>query len=201
MVNFRNLDLGYEQCRDLYTAVKSDGENLLTNLKQVYSGLNSHWKGTDATLHINQLVDIHTAVNVFVADTGNAVAYAAQKISEVQAVRRANGSSGAVGEELSKLSEHERLTKVEETDEYSCTPEAKNDYELLVQVCGEFDSFVSTVHEKTEELMGNWIDGNERDKVVKNSSDFESLSDEYKRYLSETKDALDIAVRNLQQIM
>lgn len=201
MVNFRNLDLGYEQCSDLYNAVKQGGESLLANLRTVYMGLNSHWKGTDATLHINQLVDIHTAVNTFVADTGNAVAYAAEKISQVQEVRRANGSSGMVGELLSQLSEQERLQKIEETNEYSCTPEARDDYQNLAQVCTEFDTFVQTVHEKTEDLMNNWIDGNERDKVVKNSQEFENLAEDFKRYLSETRNALDIAVSNLSQIM
>ena len=180
---------------------QNDGESLLENIKTVYNGLNNHWKGTDATLHINQLVDIHTGINTFVADTGNAVAYAAQKILQVQEVRKANGSSGMVGEELSQLSEQERLTKIDETNEYSCTPDAKGDYEMLVEVCTEFDTFVSTVHDRTEELMNNWIDGNEREKVVKNSNEFESLSDEYKRYLSETTSALDIAVSNLSQIM
>lgn len=201
MVNFRNLDLGYEQCRDLYNAVKKDGDKLLLDMKTLYTRLNNHWKGTDATLHINQLVDIHTGINTFVADTGNAVAYAAQEISQVQGVRRANGSSGMVGEELSQCEEQGRLTKIDETDEYSCTPDVKEDYEMLVDVCTEFDTFVSTVHDKTEELMNNWIDGNEREKVVKNSNDFESLSDEYKGYLSETSKALGIAVSNLSKIM
>lgn len=201
MVNFANLDLGYEQCRDLYSAVSSRGEELLQNIKTVYNGLNNHWKGTDATLHINQLVDIHTAVNTFVADTANAVAYAAEKIVQVQEVRKANGSAGAVGELLGQLSEQERLSKIGETSEYSCTPEAKEDYQNLVQVCGEFDEFVKTVHEETEDLMNNWREGNERDKVVKNTQDFENLSEEFKKMLAETRSALDIAVANLSQIM
>ena len=49
--------------------------------------------------------------------------------------------------------------------------------------------------------MNNWREGNERDKVVKNTQDFENLSEEFKKMLAETRNALDIAVANLSQIM
>ncbi len=201
MVNFRNLDLGYEQCRDLYNSVRADGTSLLDNLRVLYNSLNAHWKGTDATLHINQLVDIHTAINTFVAETCNAVAYAADKIVEVQEVRKSNGSAGMVGEQLGDVSEQERLSHVEETSEYYCTPEAKDDYQKLVEVCGEFDKFVTEVHDQTDELMNNWTEGNEREKVVRNSNEFENQSEEFKKHLAETRSALDIAVANMTQIM
>ena len=201
MVNFRNLDLGYEQCKDLYDAIKVEGERLLSDLSTVYRGLNAHWKGEDATLHINQIVDVYNGVNEFIKETGNSIVFATKKVVEVQQVRKANGSSGSVGSELATMTEREALSKIEGTMEYSCVPEAKNDLQMLIQVCGEFDSFSNNVKERTSELMENWLDGNERDKVLKNSQDFEALSADFKKYLGETKDALDTAVANLSQIM
>ena len=201
MVNFRNLDLGYDQSKDLYDAIQVEGERLLSDLNTVYNGLNNHWKGEDATLHINQITDVYNGVNEFVKDTGNTIVLATKKIVEVQQVRKANGSSGNVGAELSEVPERESLSKIEGTSEYSCVPEAKEDLQMLIQVCGEFDTFSNNVKERTAELMENWLDGNERSKVVSNAQDFETVSGEFKRYLSETRDALDTAVANLSQIM
>lgn len=201
MVKFNDLDLGYDQCKDLYDTIKTEGERLLSDLNLVYKGLNNHWKGEDATLHINQIVDVYNGVNEFIKDTGNAISFATKKVIEVQNIRKANGSSSVVGSELGTMLEKESLSKIETTAEYSCVPEAKKDLQTLIQVCDEFNIFSNNVETKTEELLENWQDGNERNIVMNNSQDFEKVSTDYMQFLNETRDALEIAVENLSQIM
>ena len=200
-VDFTDLDSGYEQCKELYETATRDGERLLENLRRVYNGLNAHWKGTDATLHINKIAEVYNAVNTFIADTCNAVSFAADGIINVQEVRRANGSTGMVGEKLAIVSEKERLNNVEETNEYSCTPEARNDFSLLCEVCEKFVGFAAEVDNEMDALLNNWKEGSERDKVVTNYQNFESSYEDYKNSLEETRSALDTAVQNISQLM
>jgi len=201
MVNFTNLDLGYEQSSELYSVIGSRGEDLLSNLSSLYNGLNNHWKGEDATLHINQIVDVYNGLNTFVKETGNAIADATKRIVEVQQVRKANGSSGEVGSELPNMGEKGTLSKIDGTIEYSCVPEAKGDLQELIQICSIFDEFVEEVRERSDELLHNWLDGNEREKVVNNLKKFEDDAVAYKGFLRESRSALEIATSNLSQIM
>ena len=201
MVSFQDLDLGYDQCRDIYSLIKNDGTNLLTNIKNVVDGLRTHWKGTDATLHINQLVNVYDGVDTFITEVGNDMSFASKKIVEVQEVRRANGASGKVGEALSSCEKTETPAKVDDTPEYNCMPEASNDLKTLIQIVEQFDSFTTRIKEDSNELLQNWTAGNDRDKVVRNFSKFEEDSVEYKKSIVESRDALEVAVTNMARIM
>ena len=201
MVSFQDLDLGYEQCREIYSLIKNEGANLLSNIKYACDGLRIHWKGTDATLHINQLVSVYDGVDTFVTETGNDMSFATEKIIEVQEVRRANGASGRVGDPLSKVERSETPAKVDDTSEYYCMPEASNELKLLIQICEQFDTFTDRIRTSSNEMLQNWTSGNERDKVVRNFSKFEEDSVEYKRLITESKDALEKAIANMSRIM
>ena len=202
MLKFNNLDQGYEQCNELYSSIKGKGTELLGDLNLVVTGLKEHWKGSDATLHINRLVDIHASVNTFVKDTGNLIAYAANQVVEVQEVRRANGASANVGSRLEQLSEQEGLIKAEETAEYYCTSDARNDYEKLVEVKNKFSTFTETVLSQGRTLMTNWIDGNGRNDVNNNLNNFETISEEFKNHIEDARSNLETAIiENLSQIM
>ena len=52
-----NLDLGYEQCKEINSFSLSTGDDLLNNLSSNIANLKSHWVGTDATAHINNLIN------------------------------------------------------------------------------------------------------------------------------------------------
>ena len=201
MVDFANLDLGYDQCRDIYTIIKNDGDSLLSDLKVTYDGLCKHWIGTDATNHINHMVDVFEGIDTFVAEVGTDMAFAADKIVEVQQVRRSNGSQGKVGESLQRVERRGAPDKIDDTVEYNCVPEASNDLRMLINVCEAFDQYVNKIKSSSTELLQNWRSGNQRDKVQANINKFEEDSVEFKKVLTETRTALETAIANISSIM
>ena len=162
----------------------------------------THWQGEDATLHINGLVKVYNGLTQFVTSTLSDTSYATDKIVEVQEVRKANGLSAMVGSLLPKDgASFETKSEIEGTAQYNCEPAAKDDYEKLVQICTDFESFASTVNKDSDEFMQNWTDGNQRANVKANFEEFTNSSDAYKKILSECRDALSIAVSNVSTIM
>ncbi len=202
MIKFNNLDEGYNQCANLYNFVKDRGDKIITNLNMNISDLEKHWQGDDATLHINGIIKVFNGLIQFVNSTIIDTSFAAEKIIEVQRVRRANGGNSMVGDSLPKADiSYEKKTEINGTNEYNCDPAAKSDYSNLVQICNDFESFSNTVVNYSEELMQNWIDGNGRVNVNNNFNEFRNNSDSYKKILSNAKESLNIAITNISTIM
>lgn len=200
-INVRDLDLGYTQCEDLNTLSKNDGTNLINNLSTDITNLKAHWKGTDATVHINNLIKVYDALVSLVTDAKGVTASAGARISAIQEVRRANGGSGNVGGVLdSSAPDASSMQTVEETSEYYCDPSARTDYSLLETICTDYSSFISKFTSQKDALLSNWTAGADRENAVKIFDEFSSNSETYNKYLTSAKENLGTAVSNLSQL-
>ena len=200
-INVRDLDLGYNQCEELNTLSKTSGANLISNLGTDISNLRIHWKGTDATEHINNLIKVYEALVDLVTDAKAVTSAAGARISSIQEVRRANGGSGNVGDFLDANAPEAGVQPIlESTNEYYCDPSARNDYNLLEQVCSDYTAFVNDFRNQKDALMSNWTAGADRENAVKIFDEFDSNSETYNKYLISAKENLGIAVQNLSQL-
>ena len=200
-INVNNLDLGYNQCEELNTLVKTSGEKLISELGSDINNLKVHWKGSDATKHINNLVKVYDALVAIVTDAKAVTADAGNKIIAIQEVRRSNGGAGTVGAMLSNNApDASAIQPAEETTEYYCDPAARSDYNQLVQICSDFVTFKNQFQSQKDELLSNWTAGANREQAVNNFNEFESNTDTYNKYLTDAKDNLEIAVSNLGQL-
>lgn len=197
-INVNNLDLGYNQCEELNTLSRTSGENLISNLGSDINNLKAHWKGTDATTHINNLIKVYNGLIAIVTDAKAVTSAAGSAMSAIQEVRRANGGAGNVGAMLPNNAPDAALIgNVDDTTEYFCDPSARADYTTLVQICTDFVNFRNQFTSQKDTLMSNWTAGANREQAVKAFSDFEGNADTYNTYLTGARDNLEIAVNNI----
>lgn len=197
--HFLNVSAAYSQCESLNTLASSNGEKLIKNLESDINNLKVHWVGTDATKHINHLISVYNALIELVYQAKRSSSEAASMgVIKVQTAIHSNCGEGSVGEELpSNRPDAASIATLEDTNEFYCEPASKSDYTLLVQICTDFDNFISQFTSAKDELMNNWISGANRENAVEEFNDFASNSDLYKNYLIEARDNLEIAVNNL----
>ena len=197
-INVNNLDQGYTQCEELNTLSRTSGENLINNLGSDINNLKAHWKGNDATTHINNLIRVYNGLVAIVTDAKAVTSAAGSAMSAIQEVRRAYGGTGNVGALLpNNAPDAAVIGNVDETTEYYCDPSARADYTQLVQICTDFVNFRNQFTSQKDTLMSNWTAGANREQAVKAFSDFESNADTYNTYLTGARDNLEIAVNNI----
>ena len=197
----RDLDLGYTQCSDLNSHAISSGEKLIGDLGTIITNLKAHWIGSDATVHINNLIKVYNGVVTVVTDAKIVSSNAGSAIIAIQEVRRSNGGSANVGTILPKNAPDSiTFQNNENTMEYKCDPAAKTDYQQLETVCTDFETFKTKFESIKNDLMSNWTAGANREGAVKVFEDFATNTETYKAYLTSARDDLQIAVSNLSQL-
>ncbi len=200
-INVNNLDLGYEQCEGLNNLSKTKGEELLNKLLGNINNLKVHWIGEDATLHVNNLIRVYNSLGALLTDAILVTSTAGDRIIAMQRVRSANGSGAMVGSELSKAAPNiTTIAQAEPTDRYFCDPAARNDYNELEAICGEYEMFVNDFKTRANELMANWMAGANREGAQALFNEFAENTDTYKKYLTDAKENLATAVSNLSQL-
>ena len=203
-MNFQatNLDGAYESLKSLNQLASAKGKNLSTGLGVIIGKLKSDWKGSDATLHINNLIDVYTGVATIVENVHVVAHNASKPIVDAQTIRNSNGGSGEVGvvfptSEDSIVS----IEKLGDTAEYYVDPTAApQDLSVLQTLKETFDSFCTEFTSFKDELLNNWTGGADRDRVVSDFEQFEADAANYKKYFSEAEQTLSIAISNLKQI-
>ena len=200
-IQVSNLNEGYNQCEGLNSLVSSTGESLISNLETNINNLKVHWIGSDATVHINNLIQVHDALVALISDAKSTTSDAGNKIIAIQEVRSANGGGGSIGSPLSSAAPNSSsIAQCESTEEYYVDPSASSDYTMLQEECTSFTTFISDFKAKKEALLQNWTAGANREQAVANFNEFEGNAETYNKYLTEARDNLGIAVSNLNQL-
>lgn len=200
-IQVNNLDLAFDQCYGIHTLASNSGQTLINDLQNNINALKLHWKGSDATLHINNLIKVHKALVALITDAKLVTSDAADKIIAIQEVRKSNGGVGNVGSPLSKSAPSSVvLPEVSDTAETYVVPEAKNDHMDLSNICNKYNSFIQEFTAKKDELFGNWLAGANIERAKTNFNEFLTNSTTYNGYLNSAKDNLGIAVSNMSQL-
>ena len=92
-MNFQanDLDAAYETITQFEHLAKTSGFNLASNLNSLIGRLKKDWKGTDATLHINNLIDVYDGIREIVQNVLIVAHNTSGAIVSVQNVRHSNG--------------------------------------------------------------------------------------------------------------
>lgn len=197
-----DLDGAYATISAFNALASGEGATMTSNLKKVIGNLQIHWIGNDATIHINNLMDVCGGLDSII----NSVMAVAHNVSipivNAQTIRNSNGGDGDVGNVISYNQQAPLgFQKLSTTTEYYVDPVgAPNDYVELCNICNSFTSFCNKFSQYREELMGNWTAGTDRDRAVSDFSEFESNVSDYTKKLNEAKDNLENATSNLKNI-
>lgn len=201
-INVTNPDTAYASCQSLNNLVRTSGNTLLENLQSNIANLKRHWKGSDATLHINNLISLYEALGSLAKSSANITAEAGNAIVALQEVRRSNGAACMVGERLSAAGiEVGAIAKCEETTEYYCEPgSTTTDYNQLDQISNDFKTFKSNFITDKESLMSNWLEGMNRAGALKCFDDFITNSETYSKYITDALTNLNTAISNISKL-
>ncbi len=201
-IDVRNLDNAYELCKQLNSLANDKGSELISALENNVGGLKTNWKGSDATVHINNLIKVHDALVALVTDAKTLTGDAADLIIRIQQVRKSNGGSPVVGEALSKgAPASQALPLVEDTGEFFVKPEAAGLASDLADICVKFNNFTTNFGNTKDSLFNEeWHAGGGRDNIKRCFEEFATHAEEYNGYLNNAKTNLETAVANMQKI-
>lgn len=198
----RDLDGTHALLTELNNLSTKDGMSLEGKIKNVITNLQKHWKGNDATVHINNLIDIYTGLNKII-NCINIIAHDnSLPIVKAQTFRNVNGGGGEVGN-IIPVSEDELypFVKLDNTAEYFVDPTgAPQDYNELAEAGDLFSNFCNKLYEYKEELFEKWESGDDRDRALSTFEEFESNVDKYKANLNKAKGNLGNATARLKDI-
>lgn len=201
-INVKNVDLAYDQCENLHKTMDMRGSVLMSELKSNITNLKVHWISSDASAHINNLIDLHTFLGNVIVDSVNSISYAADRIISIQNVRKANhGGSGNVGTHLSTRTDFDKLSHIENTAEYQASyGELTSDLNDLKSIQASYMQLISTFKNQRDELFNNWLAGANIERARQVFNDFLDNSDKYKNYLDSAIENLSKATSNISFI-
>jgi len=202
MISVRRLNDAFNTSKEIYDLEVNDGVTFVTNLGIVIKKLKVNWTGTDATKHINNLVEVYNGlVQYFKYGIGTTLT-AVKKVVQLQETRKANGGGGQV--DTVPVFDFDFAEKVEDsvgTASYQANADIKTDLLALVSVEQSFESFSLKFLTLRDNLMYNWQSGNGRDDIKESLDEFEDLSKKYIEMVKEARAGLATAVGNLGQVI
>lgn len=196
-----DLDLAYNQASGLYNLIKDTGLGLMGELGNNINSLKENWKGSDATVHINSLIEIYGSINLMFVETANNILVpVTENIINIQRVRQSNGGSGRVGSSLANILGHPSIVRVEDTSEYYCTPAAATDRATLEEIYNRFNNLRNEFNTQENTLTTNWTDGSNQAGAVRAFNEVENALYEYSNVIKKALDNLTTAVNNISQL-
>lgn len=204
MSNFQttNLDMAYTHIKAMYNLVTVQGEELASSFSSIINSLMSHWKGSDATLHINNLISMYQSFCPLIGDVTRVAHNVSIPIVEAQTIRSANGGSGNVD---AVISEHDvtqtTFNSLGDTVEYYVDPDgAKADYTNLSTLCDDFNRFQNTFSTHKDNLLEVWTDGVDRNNAINIMDEFLSNAQSCYRVIGDAANNLQIATKNFESL-
>ena len=203
MLDFTDLDLGYDQVVAIHNYIKSEGESLATRINGNIDKLTNDWVAEDATIHINNLIDVYNKLVKFIKGSVSVLSEATEKIVEVQETRESNGArssmvGGRVSSEVDLAGDKaDIVTSAKYTTDVAVL---RADYDELKSLTEEFKGFADKVAQDGDELMNNWRAGNKRQETFEELESFKTISKESHAKMTEAHENLETAVTNIENI-
>ena len=185
-----DVQLLYDDSKALYDKVVTErADSIINNLNQTVSTLKNSWEGKDASVQINNVVDVYNAmvkIRNALAQLALDSSLVATKYREIQNANRSNM------ETLVPLME----PYTDNRDTISITAEAMNGKNMLDNVTNMYDEFKSEVNRYYQAIMGNWQAGPKRDEAVGAFDEFMASSSKYQQILEEVSQSITDAIAN-----
>ena len=201
-MNHKVNDVGqlYEDAKNLYNVVvKEQGDGIINDLNAAITSLKNSWKGADAGVQINNVVDVYNGM----AAIRNALATLAKDSSTVAAnyrdIQRLNSASMDALSPLAVEGSIPRMEPYTDTrDTIDITAEAVNGKSKLDATNDAYESFKSAVERSYNAIMDNWQAGPGRNNAESAFAEFMSNANKYKQTLEDVSRSITTALSNYQ---
>ena len=191
------------QTEEMFNVTNTSGRNLVTSFGTTIENLKSHWKGSDAVSNLTDLARVYTAVTDLVKDLQRIiVAVNNEEVLPLQKHIVASGGSCTVGNELAvSFNADSNISIPTETVESYTDPALIADAEDFSTFPDTFKKFVDELNTTKNELLNNWLDGANRDTVVRTFEEFNNNAPDYSSKITKVRDNLNIVAENKKQML
>ena len=196
----RDVGQLYEDARKLYdVVVKEQADGIIADLSSAISTLKDSWKGVDAGVQINNVVDVYNGM----AAVRNALAGLAKDSSTVAAnYRDIQRLNSATIDALAPIEVDRTISPMEayedNRDTIDITPDAVNGKNKLDTTNDTYESFKAAVDRYYNAIMENWQAGPGRNNAEGAFSEFMSNANKYKQTLEDVSGSIATALSNYQ---
>lgn len=187
----------YNASQELYNnVVRTDGDNTIQDLANAIETLKETWKGADAGVQIQNVIDVHNAmVNIrnLLSELSRESSTIASNYREIQRANKANLDSLAPITVDSKSTLPQYTDNGDLIDIQEHAIEGKN---LIDKAEGELENFITNATNSHNRIMGIWTAGIGRNEADEAFRAFIEKSGEYQEILANVSLSIDQALRN-----
>ncbi len=195
-----NVQQLHDDAMYLYNNLVVGGENsadyILNNLSQSVDNLKSNWRGRDAGVRIQEIIEVHNAM----VTVRNALAQLSSDSSRVAVnYRNIQIANGAGLDELAVINfdTKSRLAGHTDTaDTIDINPQAEVGRNLIDGANNALDTFRVEVKTRYDDIMGNWTVGSGRNAAKDAFDSFSANVNKYKETLTEVSSNITKALQN-----
>ena len=182
--------------KDGVTGGESSADGIIKNLIQGIENLKQNWKGMDAGLRIQEVINVH---NSMIVVRNNLASLASESSKIAVNYRQIQMANGVRADELHIINfePKQKLDEYTDTaDTIDINPEALVGKQFIDNANGALDGFESFVRSKHSEIMSNWLAGPGRNEAESAFESYMSNIKKYKETLSEVSNNITSALQN-----
>lgn len=187
---------------NLYTDIVEGGgdysaKTVIDHLVNAIDNLKQNWKGKDAGVQINNIINVHNAM----IEVRNALALLSSESSKVASnYREIQNANGAGLETLTPVSTENRTTiepHEDNNDTVDITVDVVTGRDKVNSALTSIEAFIPKVQAKYNDIIENWTKGDEnRQKCIEAFDSFITNAGTYKDNLSSVATSIETAIKN-----
>lgn len=190
----------HESARSLYdnVVVKGDAsaETMLEDLNSAVNNLKENWKGADAGLNIQRVIEIHNILVKVRNDLASLACDASKIAANYREIQITNGVDFPELEILTSTDKSPLEEYINTDDTIYIQPEADQGRVNIESVVNSIDTFIANVQQKYDEIMSNWTKGTGREVADESFHSFLENTQKYKNELNNVAESIANALKN-----
>jgi len=200
MIEFTDYNLAYTQTEEIYKLIQENGEDIIKRLETLCASLKNKWKASDALVHINKLVEIHTSLSKYLENSTSMLVEVNDRVVDIlEAVNRISGGV-VVGERFADKFDFTKQEDTEDDKGYKME-NLSDEFNSLDTICQDYLKFKNDYAEKFGEFFDNWKDDPKKKRIEEIFNEFIGKMDEYQPVLEESRQALGQVVSNTEGLL
>lgn len=177
-----SLPEGERQATSFYDYALEGGTNLAKSLSDIIASLRTYWSGSDATMRINELIQLHSNFYQIILGACNISADAVAKMRALLAVQSGNMGQGGGFSPVQHVASlggvSNDIAIVSASDSAIFNPnKAREDISNLTTYLNTFKTYKDEYNNKCNTLTGNWTSGCRREEFLSNQSRLTDIFD------------------------
>jgi len=187
---------------NLFNITNNEGKNFITSFKGIIESLKQHWKGSDATANINDLITVYREIGYLIRDVQNfIVAVNNEEILPLINEMRSSGGGVYKCDQLAGVIAVPEISAPEATDSSSVSDEILTDADNFKDFPTKFQTFVSNLDSAKATLLNNWKSGGQWVAVENTFKKFFTSAPNYESQIAKVRDNLNTVALNKKKFI